>query len=229
MPQEEAVSSQAAVQAVVAVAAVEAVVAVLAKERIVAPHAADGVIARPPLDVVAKAAAGQRVVEARATEVLDIDQGVGTFGPGVLRRRQSEIDRHRCSGPVVDDAVDTAAPVHRVVAALRPEPVVAIAALQGVVAGGADDTLDVQQRVRANISTGGGTRGQGQVHSHGRGIAPTEIGNVKARATVDGIIALATGEHFRLQRRAVAAHQGVVSVGADHAFETGEGVIATAA
>ena len=136
---------------------------------------------------VGPAVADQDVVEGRAGQVLDPDQGVGPAVAVIARGPGVELGAHARRGPGVVDGVDAAAAVEHIdpgaadqhIVAVQPlegvvpraarQAVVPAVAGQGVVEGRAQQGLDPREAVRAAVAVvGGAAEGQAGGHPAGR-------------------------------------------------------------
>ena len=187
-----------------------------AVERVGACAALDDVIALVAEDLVGVRAAGQLVVKLRATQDLELADGILAGADGVLlggdrktdgdARGRAEIAQRVAIGfaglATREDVVTRRAAVDRIIAAVACERVVALAAIedvvgivagQRVVAGAADDIFEARECVdvagnsqRRAVAIG--------IQRYG-GIAQSQMRQVQrvvAVAAVQGVVALAT-------------------------------------
>ena len=165
--------------------------------------------------------AGQRVVEGRAANALDIDQGVGAAEAvaGSAVASAAERDVHASGAGVVVGTVVAGAAVDGVVAGAAQEPLqpVAAAGAVGRVAAGervvesaAAHAFDVEQRVGVAVTVLRGAGGEVDIDGRGSEVVAHLV---VAALAVDRVVAGAPFEDL-VDVGAVAAGQRVVEVAA---------------
>ena len=168
-----------------------------AVEGIRAPAADQGVVAGAAGEEIGVAVTGQTVVVGRADDVLDVEDRIAVRIAADIDSRR-EVDRDRGARSRVVCRIDAGAAVEGVRPRAALEGVVAVAASEsasrrrgdeGVGEGRADHALDGHQRVPGRVTAGAGPRGEANRHGCGGGGV---VGNIRARAAVEGIGTRAT-------------------------------------
>ena len=209
------------------VAAVQGIVAGTAGQRVVAGAAGEH---------VGTGIAGQGIVVARARQILDIGEGVGSRADRVLCGANCEADGHAAGGIGIAGRVGPVAAIQGVVAGTTLQRVVAAEAVegigvgvagQGVIEGRAGQVLDMSEGVGAG--TAGVLRGRdGKADGHGAagmGVAgrvssAAAVQSVVACTTFQGVVAGKAIDHIVV----VVAGEGVGEGRAGQVLDVGEGV-----